>query len=227
MAENHAKDVRTPPLAVRRYDRRAGAKIDLHLVGGYALQAAKGQRLVVAQSPDEATHTVVLGGEAVIADQVLVDALRCQAGGELGLDERPKRFTEAGLFRSCRRRLRADGRLAYFGLVGAEGRLAYVAGSCVEGRLAYVALGSVCGRGLGLYGWYRLRRLRVEVDMPGDGVAVQSQLLGNASDRPMTLMKSQDGVDGGHAEQVRHVCPPAAGSAEGYMPNGPPQSGLF
>ena len=97
----------------------------------------------------------------------------------------------------------------------------------VEGRLAYFALGSVCGTGLELYGWYRLRRWRVEMDMPHDAVAVQSQLLGNASDRPVTLMKHQDCVDGGHAEQVRNACPPAAGSAEGYTPNRPPQGGLF
>src|SRR5579871_3426960 len=104
--------MRAPPLAVRRYDRRTRAEIDLHLVGGCALQASKGQRSTAVDSPHEATHAVVLGGEAVIADEVLEDALRREAGGELGLDDLPKRFTEAGLFRSARRRLRADGRLA-------------------------------------------------------------------------------------------------------------------
>jgi hypothetical protein len=39
-------------------------------------------------------------------------------------------------------------------------------------------------------------------------------------------MQRQDRVDCGHAEQIRHACPPAAGFAAGYKPNPSPQSGL-
>src|ERR1041385_7309349 len=67
----------------------------------------------------------------------------------------------------------------------------------------------------------------MKLDVPGHGVPVQSQLLGNPADGPVTLMQRKNRVDRGHTEQVRHVCPPAAGSAEGYKANHPPQGGLF
>ena len=40
---------------------------------------------------------MVLAGEAVVADQVLEDALRRQAGFELGEDDLPPRLAQAGL----------------------------------------------------------------------------------------------------------------------------------
>jgi hypothetical protein len=61
---------------------------------------------------------MVLAGKAVLADQVLVDALGRETGLELVDDDFSPRLTQARLLARCWLR-RADGRLAYFGLVGA------------------------------------------------------------------------------------------------------------
>ena len=52
----------------------------------------------------------------MVGNQVLVDALRRQAGFELVEDDLPPRLTEAGLPSPGVRRRRADGRLRLGGL---------------------------------------------------------------------------------------------------------------
>src|SRR5262249_41656904 len=115
-----------------------------------------GERSSVAQAADEATNAVILAGETMLANEVLEDALRRQAGGGLGLNEGPKRLTQAGLFRPGGRAGRTDGRLACLRLVGADGRLAYFAVNCAGRRLAYFAV-NCAGRRLAYFavggGW--------------------------------------------------------------------------
>src|SRR5262249_51258385 len=141
--QDDAKDMRAPPLAVRPHDRRAGAEIDLDLVAGRALHPPEGQRPAAVETLDETANAVVLGRKAVLANQVLEDALGGQPGRKLGLNDRPIRLAQARRRRPGRRCLRAEGRLllrwpildtmsaprevAYFAITGAWRRLAYFA----------------------------------------------------------------------------------------------------
>ena len=136
VAQHDAKDMRSPTPAVRSHDRSAAAEIDLHLVAGRTLHAAKGQRPTAIEALDKAADAVVLGGETVVANEVLEDALRGEAGSKLGLDDRPIGLTQTGLFRPGRRCRHADGRLAGLGITGAPRR---VAGFDITGAPRWVA----------------------------------------------------------------------------------------
>ena len=219
-AEDDAEDMRPAAATVGFLNGRALAEIDLGFFAGSALQAAEGQLLLGGQSADEAADAVVLAGEAVVADQVLEDALGGQALVEQVLDEGAERFTEAGLALAARlggrcgtaarcRRLDpfgADGRLAYFDVVGAGGRLAYFALFGADGRPGLICLPEVTG----------------------NGIAVNTQGLGDAPHGPVLLMQRANRVDGGHFELICHVCPPPAGSlGKDKRQIRSPQSGLI
>src|SRR5262249_50378080 len=111
VTQNDAEDMRAPTLAVRLHDRNAGAEIHLGFLAGRAFQAAEGQRLVLPQPLDKAPHAGVPAAKAVLADQVLEDALGRQAGGQLLQDDWPPGLAQAGgwLLR-CGRCWGADGR---------------------------------------------------------------------------------------------------------------------
>src|SRR3954471_9642503 len=105
----------SPAPAVRAGDRDAGAEIDLGLVAGGALQTPERQRLALAQPADEAADAVVLARGAMVADQILVDALGRQPGLELVEDELAPRLAQAGLAsRVGSGRARAERRLGRF-----------------------------------------------------------------------------------------------------------------
>jgi hypothetical protein len=122
VAEHDAEDVRAPPTAVGQDQGRARAEVNLGLFSGGAFESAEGQFQGLFQLADEAAHAVVTAGEAVLGDQVLMDALRRQAEFQLGLDDRTPRFTVAGStgrhWLLCRRRLRNARQC----VIGAEGR---------------------------------------------------------------------------------------------------------
>src|SRR5690348_14861940 len=71
------------------------------------------QRPTAVEALDKAADAVVLGGEAVVLNEVLKDALRRQAGGELRLDDHPIWFAQTGRFRPGWGHLQADGRLVF------------------------------------------------------------------------------------------------------------------
>src|SRR5262245_34020141 len=172
VTEDDAKDVRAPPAAVRLTDGRAAAEIHLGLFARSTLHAPKWQRLVVVQTAHKATHAVILAGEAVLARQVLVDALRRQSGRQLVEDDLAPRLTQARLLRRRGRSGRgrrcraldgaqlglgrgpfhADERLAYFDR-RADGRLAYFGALSAPWRVAYFAVLSAPVEG-GLF-WLR------------------------------------------------------------------------
>ena len=110
--------MRAPPLAVRAHDRCAAAEIHLRLVAGAAFHPPEGQRPTAFQAAAQSGGRCGTAGEAMLANQVLVDALRGETGGQLGLDDGPIRLAQAGLFRPGRRCLHADRRLAYFDISG-------------------------------------------------------------------------------------------------------------
>src|SRR5229473_1593228 len=88
MAQHHAQHMRPTALASRVHDRGALAEVDLRLFPRQALQAAEWQRRRAPQTLHEAAHAVVAACKAVLADQVLMDALRAESQVELGLDHR-------------------------------------------------------------------------------------------------------------------------------------------
>ena len=151
--------------AVGAGDGDAGAEIDLGFRAGDTLQAAERQFRGGAQPAHEAADAVVLAGKAVLADQVLVDALGGESRLQLGHDDRPERLTPTRL----ERRLAGRG-----SLVGAERR----PGLFWRFRRAR----------------RRLRRaerrpgLFCPPQLPGDGVPVDAQASGNAPDRPAPLV---------------------------------------
>src|SRR5262249_8107642 len=111
VTEDDAKDVRAPPAAVRLTDGRAAAEIHLGLFAHCTLHAPKWQRLVVVQTAQGGAHAVILAGEAVLARQVLIDALRRQSGRQLVEDDLTPRLTQTCLLRrrrSCRHGSRTD-----------------------------------------------------------------------------------------------------------------------
>src|SRR5207247_6387686 len=124
----------------------------------------------------ETADAVILAGEAVLAHQVLIDALRAQSGIELVEDDLPPRFAQAGLSRPWHwrrrywRRRRADrrplggGRFWRGGACGRGGRF------CI--RSARLGAGRFC---FGL----------MELNIPGHRVPVQSRLFGYPPDRPI------------------------------------------
>src|SRR5262245_19430033 len=117
ITEHDAEDVRPPPPALGVLGRRPFAEIDLGFLAGAAFEAAERQLLLRGQAADKAAHAVILAAEAVLDDQVLIDALGGQALIELGLNDRAKRLTEAGLsggFR-CRRQHGTADRPGWFG----------------------------------------------------------------------------------------------------------------
>src|SRR5262249_53070256 len=111
VAQHDTKDVRPPPLSVGLQDRNARAEVDLSLFAGSTFQAPKRERPALAQATDITPNTVVLGGEAVLANQILVDGVRRQPCFELIEDDLSPGFTQAGLPMLVRLgSRRADGR---------------------------------------------------------------------------------------------------------------------
>ncbi len=53
----------------------------------------------------------------------------------------------------------------------------------------------------------------VPAEVPGYGVPVQAQGLGDAQGQPVPLGQSPDGLAGGDFESIRRACPPTARSA--------------
>src|SRR5207245_495328 len=74
MAQNHAKDMRAPTLAID-HDRRSRAEIDLDRLPGSAFQTTERQRCRRTQSVHETTDAVVTAREPVFRAQVLEDTL--------------------------------------------------------------------------------------------------------------------------------------------------------
>src|SRR5580692_7154294 len=97
MAEHDAKDVRSPPLAVGLMNGNAGAEINLGFVTRRAFHPPERQRLLVLQTPDKAAHAGVLARKAVLADQVLVDALGRETGLQLADNDLPPWLAQAWL----------------------------------------------------------------------------------------------------------------------------------
>src|ERR1700693_5687989 len=97
MAEHDAKDVCSPPLAVGLTNGNARAEIDLGFVTRSTFHPPERQRLLVLQTPHKAAHAGVLTRKAMIADQVLVDALGRKAGLQLADNNVPPRLAQAWL----------------------------------------------------------------------------------------------------------------------------------
>ena len=87
VAQDDAKDVRTPSFAVGAGDGDAAAKINLGFFAGSTFHAAEGQVPLRAQAAHKAADAVVVEGEAVVADQVLVNPLRRKTRLELVQDD--------------------------------------------------------------------------------------------------------------------------------------------
>ena len=87
MAQDNAEDVRAPTLAVRLKDRRSRTKVDLGFFARLALHPAERQWAGLAKAPYETSDTVILGLEAVLAEQVLVDPPRGQTFVELAFNQ--------------------------------------------------------------------------------------------------------------------------------------------
>ena len=63
---------------------------------GSTLHAPKGQDLLVLQAPHKTAHTGILAREAVLADEVLPDALGAESLVQFGHDDVAKRLTQTG-----------------------------------------------------------------------------------------------------------------------------------
>src|SRR5437870_11751203 len=92
MTQDDAKYVALAPLAIRRFDPRPAAEIDLSLFTRGTLQTPHGQRLHVAQTAYKSLHAVIRAGETMLAREVLVDPLRAELLLELLKDNRAKRL---------------------------------------------------------------------------------------------------------------------------------------
>lgn len=91
IAQDDAKDPWPADLPLGRPHRRAGAKIDLGLLGRRCLDSPKRQRCLPPQARNEAPHTVVArGAVAVRCHQILVNPHPFQAQFQLGQDLFPE-----------------------------------------------------------------------------------------------------------------------------------------
>ena len=99
VAQHDPKDVRLPPLAIGRDDRRTRAEIDLGFLAGGAFHPAERQRAGPTQTLHEPPHAVVADAAGVAA-QILVNPPGAQSFLHLGGDQLAKRFTLAGRSRS-------------------------------------------------------------------------------------------------------------------------------
>src|ERR1700733_976231 len=117
--------MRATPLFLRRDDRRAAAKIDLGFFARFALHSAEREFKLRRQTTDEAKHAVIAAGEAVLGDEILMDAFGVQAEVDLATDRFPPRLAAAGptrrLFGLSWRALRRLGSGVGEGRVGGVG----------------------------------------------------------------------------------------------------------
>ena len=79
MAQDDAKDMRTPALAIGCDHRRASAEVDLSLVARPTLEPSKRQGLGTLQPVYEPLDTVVTDLGVVVTGQILVDPNRREA----------------------------------------------------------------------------------------------------------------------------------------------------
>ena len=75
MAEHDTEQMRPLLLAAGSNDRRPFAEVHLGFVTRRAFHPPERERSALAQTPHEAPHTVIFSIEAVLPDEVLVDAL--------------------------------------------------------------------------------------------------------------------------------------------------------
>ena len=87
VAQDDAKDMRLPSLAVSSNDPCAGAEIDLGLFARRRLHTPKRQRPALDKMAHKALHAVVLAGESVVRHEVLPNPLRGELLVELGLND--------------------------------------------------------------------------------------------------------------------------------------------
>ncbi len=78
MAENNAKHMSTSSLAVCVDVGSTGSKVDLSFLARCFLNSPEGKHTALAMLLDVSIHAPVTTSEAIVTDQILIDALRCK-----------------------------------------------------------------------------------------------------------------------------------------------------
>jgi hypothetical protein len=192
-------------LAIRPDDGSACAEVDLGLLPGFALEPAERQLVFWLQAAYEAAHAVVAAGKAVFGDQVLVDPLSREATVTPGLDHRPE------------------------GLAVATSAASVVLGSRTWAETCRRRFGHVLVRlradGRNGRFWCSLS----QPDVSRDGLAPESQFVGDPALGPPPAVQVQDQLDHSQIEQIRHAGPPGARNLPQSLAceSGSPQNGRF
>jgi hypothetical protein len=87
VGQHDAKEVGLAALAVGANDPRACAEVDLRFITRPTFEAPEWELTHRRHSADEAPDAVVVPGEVVLGDQILVDALRAEPEIALGRDQ--------------------------------------------------------------------------------------------------------------------------------------------